>query len=355
MEKMHLFDLGELPYQQSMLIFHTLARMNVEGLVLVSPKEPFISVGYFQNLEKEVDIEYCKKEGLPIFRREVGGGTVYLDKDQIFYHTIWNKDNPIFPKRVSDIYKFLSVPPIDTYEEFGIQTKFREVNDIVTTQGRKIAGLGGADIDDSMVFVGSMMMDFDYERMSKAIKVPDEKFRDKVFKTIEENVTTMKRELDRLPPRQMIIDELVKRYEGQIGKLTPVKLNDDIVQKMTELAVWFSSPEFMYRKTPSIPKGVKIREGVELIYEMYKAQGGLIRSAQEVQDNRLNDIDISGDFSLYPKRELGELESALKGTDREKSDITATVQEFYEESEVETPGVKPKDITKAIMGAESDD
>jgi len=355
MGKMHLFDLGELPYQQSMLIFHTLARMNVEGLVLVSPKEPFISIGYFQDLEKEVDVEYCKKEGLPIFRREVGGGTVYLDKNQIFYHTIWNKDNPIFPKRVSDIYKYLSIPPIDTYEEFGIQTKFREVNDIVTTQGRKIAGLGGADIDDSMVFVGSMMMDFDYERMSKAIRVPDEKFRDKVFKTIEENVTTMKREMDRLPPRQMIIDELVKRYEGQLGKLTPVKLNDDIIHKMTELAKWFNSPEFMYRKTPRIPKGIKIREGVELIYEMYKAQGGLIRSAQEVRENTLDGIEISGDFSLFPKSELEGLQASLKGSEREKSDITSTIEEFYEVTEVETPGVKPKDITKAIIGAGSDD
>jgi lipoate-protein ligase A len=37
-----------------------------------------------------------------------------------------------------------------------------------------------------MVFVGSIILDFDYERMTRAIKVPDEKFRDKVFKTMKE-------------------------------------------------------------------------------------------------------------------------------------------------------------------------
>ena len=37
---MFLFDLGKLPEQQSMLIFHALARMGVEALVIVSPKTP---------------------------------------------------------------------------------------------------------------------------------------------------------------------------------------------------------------------------------------------------------------------------------------------------------------------------
>jgi peroxiredoxin family protein len=141
----YLFDLGERPWYQSMLIFHALARMNIEALVLVSPKTPYISVGYFQDVNQEVSLDYCKKENLPIIRREVGGGTVYLDRNQIFYHIIWNKDNKEFPKKISDIYKYLSTPPIETYGEFGIETKFREINDIITSKSQKIAGLGGAE------------------------------------------------------------------------------------------------------------------------------------------------------------------------------------------------------------------
>lgn len=85
---MYLFDLGERPWDESMLIFHALSRMGIEALNVVSPKTPFISIGYFQDAKLEVDIEYCKKENLPIFRREVGGGTVYLDRNQIFYQVI---------------------------------------------------------------------------------------------------------------------------------------------------------------------------------------------------------------------------------------------------------------------------
>src|SRR4030042_4055037 len=287
---MYLLDLGERPWEQSMLIFHTLARMGIEAVDIVWPHSPFISIGYFQDAKKEVDINYCRKKGLPIFRREVGGGTVYLDRNQIFYHVIWNKDNPNFPGRIKDIYEYLSIPPIETYEEFGIDVKFREVNDIVTSKGKKIAGLRGADIENSMVFVGSIILDFDYETMAHAIKVPDEKFRDKIFKTMEEYITNMKKEIGQAPPHEEIKKVLIKKYEKLFGKLKPLQLSEEIIQKMTELAKWFNSPEFFYRKTPRIPHGVKIKEGIEILYSTYKAQGGIVRTAQEVKNTRFKEI-----------------------------------------------------------------
>ncbi|NIS59955.1 MAG: lipoate--protein ligase family protein [Proteobacteria bacterium] len=345
---MYLFDLGERPWEQSMLIFHALARMGVEALDIVFPATPFISIGYFQDAEQEVDLEYCKRHGLPIIRREVGGGTVYLDRNQIFYHVVWNRNNPHFPRRISEIYQYLAGPPVETYGEFGIKAEFREVNDIVTAEGRKIAGLGGADIADSMAFVGSVILDFDYDKMAHAIKAPDEKFRDKVYKTMKENVSTMKRELGRIPPGREIISVLREKFEKVLGKLEPVDLNDEIISKMTELALWFNSPEFLFKKAPRIPKGVKIKEGIEILYGMYKAKGGLIRTAQEVERRTLKDLSISGDFTFYPKEELSGLEDTLKETEREEKELTAKIEEFYEKTRVQTPGVEPQDITKAI-------
>ncbi|MCJ7642054.1 MAG: hypothetical protein MUO29_09205, partial [Desulfobacterales bacterium] len=95
---MLVFDLGKLPGQQSMLIFHTLARLGIEALVMVSPQSPLVSIGYFQDADKEVDLRYCGQSGIPFMRREVGGGATYLDENQIFYQLIWRKDNPKFPK-----------------------------------------------------------------------------------------------------------------------------------------------------------------------------------------------------------------------------------------------------------------
>jgi lipoate-protein ligase A len=309
---MLFFDLGKLPGQQSMLIFHALARMGIEGLIIVSPKIPIVSIGYFQDALQEVDLQYCKESGIPYMRREVGGGTTYLDENQIFYQLIWKRDNPKFSKAIDKIYPWFSQAPIETYRNFGIQAEFRAVNDIITRRGRKIAGEGGGNIGDCMVFVGGILLDFDYQAMSRILKVPDEKFRDKVYKTMEENLTTMKRELGRVPRREEVISVLKERFEKRVGKLDDASLTPEIIEKMNQLEFWMTSEEFLLKKTPRIPNGVKIREGVEVLYGLHKAKGGLIRTAEEISEGEIEDINISGDFTFFPKERLAGLEASLE-------------------------------------------
>ena len=348
---MYLFDLGKLPGQQSMLIFHALARMGVEALVIVSPKSPLASIGYFQDTDKEIDLDFCSRVQIPVMRREVGGGTTYLDENQIFYQVIWKRGNPNLPKGMKRIFLELSHPACETYREFGIDASFRPENDIITRNGKKISGEGGGDIGGCMVFVGGILMDFDYDTMSKVIKVPDEKFRDKIFKTMEENVTTMKRELGQLPPRQEIIKVLVETFEKQLGKLERARLDHTTIDKMMELERWMTSHPFLFKKTPRMPEGVKIREGVEILYGIYKARGGIIRTVDEVEENVLKELAISGDFHFYPKEDLMNLEKSLKTTDFKEKPIVSKIDEFYEKQKVEVPGVEPEDITQAILGA----
>ena len=58
-----------------------------------------------------------------------------------------------------------------------------------------LSGTGAGEIGDCIVFVGNLILDFDYDTMSKVLKIPDEKFRDKIKKTIEDNLSTIRREL----------------------------------------------------------------------------------------------------------------------------------------------------------------
>ena len=348
-EGMLLFDLGKMPGQQSMLIFHALARMGIEAIVIVSPKVPLVSIGYFQDAEQEVDLQYCRESRIPFMRREVGGGATYLDENQIFYQLIWKKDNPKFPKAIDEIYPWFSQAPVETYEAFGIKAEFRVINDIITDGGRKIAGEGGGNIGDCMVFVGGILLDFDYQAMSRVLKVPDEKFRDKVYKTMKENLTTMKRELGMIPLREEVVAVLKEKFEKRVGKTTPTFLNSEILKKMKHLEPWMTSEEFLLKKTPRIPTGVKIREGVEVVYGLHKAKGGLIRTAEAISEERIEDIMISGDFTFFPKEQLAGLEESLKKVSLEEEIITECVESYYEEKKIESPGVESKDISQTIL------
>lgn len=349
---MNLIKLDKLPGQDSMLIFHVLARIGYEGLVIVSPAQPLASVGYFQDAEKEIDLDFCKNEGIPVMRREVGGGATYLDGNQIFYQMIWNKKNSKFPTNIKKIFELLSQPACETYRKFGINASFRAENDIITDKGKKIAGEGGGDIGDSMVFVGGILLDFNYRTISKVLNVPDEKFRDKIYKSMEENLTTMKRELGEIPPREDIKRVLVESFEKRTGKLEPVNLDDEAIRKMRELEQIFTSNEFLFKKTPRMPQGVKIKEGIDILYGLYKAKGGLIRTAEEIENKkRIRDIVVSGDFNLFPKNGLSEVEDTLKNKDFDAEIIKKEIEKVYDKKNIESPGVEPEDFAKTIVDA----
>ncbi|MGQ9631293.1 MAG: lipoate--protein ligase [bacterium] len=346
---MRLYDLGKLSGQGSMLTFHALARLNIEALILVSPKEPIVSIGYFQEIDKVIDWEYCKSRGISVMRREIGGGATYLDENQIFYQVVLKRDNPMAPPSIMDRYVKFSKAPIEAYRRFGIEAQFRPINDIVTKEGRKIAGEGGGDIGDCIAFVGGILLDFDYDAMSKILRVPDEKFRDKVYKSIEENLTTMRRELGYTPDREKVKAVLAEEFEKVLGNLEPAELDDPILAKMKELEQEFMSDAHMYRKGRSPYARVKIAEGVEVFQGTYKARGGLITTTVEVKDGRIKDAVISGDFTFTPKDKLAELERYLIGSELSEDVLSKKIKHFYESNGVQSPGVACEEIAATLV------
>lgn len=350
---MYLFRLGRMPRLLSMVIFHQLAREGVEALVIVSPEKPIISIGYFQDAFQEVDLDFLKTSGLPLFRREVGGGTTYLDENQIFYQVIYSRKNRKFPQTIKGAYELFSDPPCRAHEHFGIKARFREVNDLVTPEGKKIGGEGGADIGECMVFVGSMLMDFDYQTMSKVAKIPDEKWRDKVFKTLEENLTTMKRELGELPDRREVEEVLISEFKRVLGPLEKGELPPDFLRRAEALEKEMQKPEFLFGKRKPVVDSLKIKSGLNLIFGQHKSRGGLIRTVQEVEGppigGKIQDLSISGDFTLIPRLALTErLEKSLIGSKREKYELLPKVESFIESKEKEMPGVTAEDIVMAL-------
>ncbi|MAF32549.1 MAG: hypothetical protein CL941_01035 [Desulfobacter sp.] len=160
-----------------------LARLGRESLVLVSPASPYVCIGYHQDVTHEVDLNFCAANDIPVFRREVGGGAVYLDGDQLVFHVVFKEDNPVIPATKKAFYQKFLQPVVNVYRRIGIPAVYKPVNDIIVNT-RKISGTGVGEIGDSIVFVGNLILDFNYETMARILKVPDEKFRDKVQKTL---------------------------------------------------------------------------------------------------------------------------------------------------------------------------
>jgi len=344
---MKLYRLGTVSWQDSQLLYHALPRIGREGLILLSPGSPYVCIGYFQDAEQEVDLAYCREHGIPVFRREVGGGAVYLDGEQLFYQLVIHRDNPLVPPTREGFYRRFLQAPIRAYRALSIPAEYKPVNDIVAGT-RKISGNGVAEIGDYVVFVGNLIVDFDYEMMVRVLKVPDEKFRDKVHKTLRENLSTVRRELGFAPPRESLWDLLTEKFAEVLGSLEVETAVDAEWRAETDrLAGRMLTDEWLLRQgRPREGRAVTIRSGVQVIQRAYKAAGGLIRATVEVQEGVVASVSISGDFFFYPAERLADLEAALVGVPLER--IEETIVRFYAEQGVESPGVTAADFARVV-------
>lgn len=84
------------------------------------------------------------------------------------------------------------------------------------------------------------------------------------------------------------------------------------------------------------------------IYEK-KTKKGLIRVKVFLEDNKIKDITIEGDFFIYPEDKIWELEEYLKGTPIDENSIKEKVDEIMKD--VEFVGSNLSDLYEVIINA----
>jgi len=346
---MLLHDLGHVPWLDSQLIYHAQARIGLEALNILAPREPYVCIGFHQQLEEEVDLAYCRERGIPVFRREVGGGAVYLDGRQVFFQLVLSKENPLAQGEKAALYQRLLEPVARAYADLGVPARYRPVNDVITAAGRKISGTGAAEIGACLVLVGNLIADFDYDTMARVLRVPDEKYRDKVFQSMRENLSTLRRETGREYSWAELAAPLVRRFAEVLGPLEPAPVPEAVRAEARALAPRFLAEEWLLKKGRRFPHGreVRIASGVNVLQHVHKSPGGLLRATLVLKEGRLEQVALSGDFFCYPQNSVEELERRLTGAPLER---TGEVLEAFYATRVETPGVTVADWLE-VLGA----
>ncbi|MGE5074146.1 MAG: hypothetical protein ACM3MF_12015, partial [Anaerolineae bacterium] len=118
-----------------------------------------------------------------------------------------------------------------------------------------------------------------------------------------------------------------------------------------EIDARFTSDEWLFQKGRLQQQGVKIHEDVHVVESAFKAQGGLIRVIARLCDGRIDDVALSGDFTVLPSFALGALEQSVRGMKATPETLGTRLQEAYELMRIQSPGVTPSDFAKAIMNA----
>ncbi|HWR38424.1 MAG TPA: lipoate protein ligase C-terminal domain-containing protein [Patescibacteria group bacterium] len=305
---------------------------------------PCVLVGLHQNTFLEVNVPYCRQNGIEINRRITGGGSLYWGPMELGWEMYAAKDTPGIPRKIEALYRLLCEAVVLGLHSFGISAAYRPVNDI-EAGGQKIAGTGGTELAGSFVFQCSVLVDFPVAEMMRALRFPLEKLRDKAVKTMSERVTSVKAQIGFVPPVEQLKAAILGGLRTKLGyDFFPEDLNELEVDRLTAELPYFQSDDWIYGRDERLVNTIDCTAD-------YKAPGGLIRVQMRLDDalQVIKYVIISGDFFAYPARAVNDLETVLKNTPVSKERIRKKIMGFFADQEVEIPGVAAEDFVQAVL------
>jgi len=199
-------------------------------------KPPAVTIGYFQSIELEVDIGYCKKRSYDIIRRLTGGGAVFHDKE-LTYSIIVKEDSKLVSENILRSYEQLCAGIVYALKRLGIRAEFVPINDIVAEvddSKKKISGNAQTRRQGCILQHGTILLDVDVEEMFSILKVPDEKIKDKLIKNVKERVTSLSQVLGKELDEEKLKDALVKGFELELSIKTEPGILSDSEKKLAE-------------------------------------------------------------------------------------------------------------------------
>ncbi len=337
---------GERPHYENIaldeIMLHLRAQEKIPSTIrFLQFKPECVLIGYHQAVEQEIREEFTSKEGIEVGRRITGGGAIYFDETQIGWEIIAHRSELGDPD-YETLTARICTAAAKALRKLGIKAEFRPRNDI-EVEGRKISGTGGVFEGKAFLYQGTVLVDFNVERMLKSLQIPVEKLTSKGIKAAEDRVTWLKRELGFIPEKEIVFKAFVEAFEEEFGiKSEWGDLTEEELKLLREKKDYFRSKDWIYhvKKAP---------DSSEVLFGIYRCTGGTFRVSAKVdiEKNLLQQVVVNGDLFINPKRLIYDLESFLKDTPI--SEVEKRIRDFFKRSKFESVNLTVEDFVEAIL------
>jgi lipoate---protein ligase len=308
-----LIDLGPAPFWQTQAVYHAVAGLMHAGtpdtIILTSPRTPYLCLGYHDVYDAVLDRAAVVQRGLPVLRRRVGGGTTYLDADQVFYQCVFHHRR--VPAVFDAVYAYMLAAPLAALRRLGLEARLRDTVELEVA-GRRIAGVGGGRIGEAAVVVGNLLLDFDYQTMAQVWRAPWPSFRELAAAALYDHVTTLRRMLDPISIEtiQRLLSEEFARALGrplQRGALTRSE-----VRAARKLGARMAAPAYLDLHTDraGAARPLKIAGGVCIHAVEVELAGRVVHASLRVCDEMIVDARLES----APPLDWRAVEIALHGS-----------------------------------------
>ncbi|WP_049365494.1 lipoate--protein ligase family protein [Staphylococcus epidermidis] len=229
-----------------------------------------LSIGYFQRLQKEIDIDKVKEKGYGLVRRQTGGRGVLHDIE-LTYSVIVPESHPNMPSTVTEAYKIISQGLLEGFKNLGFETYFaiprsKEERDKLkqprssvcfdapswyelVVEGRKIAGSAQTRQKGVILQHGSILQDIDIDDLFDMFKFKNERLKAKM----KENFVQKAVAINDISNQHITLNEMENAFEAGFKKglnidFKPLELTEKQLEEVQELEDKYRSEAWMYRK-----------------------------------------------------------------------------------------------------------
>ncbi|THG88484.1 octanoyltransferase [Alkalihalobacillus alcalophilus ATCC 27647 = CGMCC 1.3604] len=230
-----------------------------------------LSIGYFQKVEKEINMDAVKEYGYGFVRRPTGGRGVLHDKE-LTYSVIVSEQHPEMPPTVTEAYRVISEGILEGFRTVGLDAYFAvprtdEEKEALknprsavcfdapswyelVVEGRKVAGSAQTRQKGVILQHGSIILDVDEDRLFDLFKYSSERLRERMQRNFKNKAVA----INALREENLTIEEAVDAFKLGFEKGLNIHLEEYTLSEEEEAHVnriakeRYESDEWNFRK-----------------------------------------------------------------------------------------------------------
>lgn len=194
---------------------------------------PAVSIGRFQQIDRDIDLSACRKSSVDIVRRPTGGKAVYHGHD-LTYAVVGREQQEGLPADILGTYRVISGCLIRGLRELGIEARMaengRKLPEMsaeaacfsapsryeLLVKGRKICGSAQLRSHGAFLQHGSLLLDFD-PRQASEILLPRQDARDRQITHLRGSVTSLRGQGVSFPDMETLCRIMKSGFEAVLG------------------------------------------------------------------------------------------------------------------------------------------
>lgn len=255
--------------------------------------EPTVIYGRNQDMDTELNREYCDAHGIQYYRRKSGGGCVYSDRDNIMTSYIAPSVN------VTSTFAHYTALLAQALCALGLDAAPTGRNDVLIGD-RKVAGCAFYHVPGRSIAHGTMLYATNMEHMLNAITPSRSKLESKQVQSVQSRITTISEHLPRLSLSEFR-SYLIRSVTDSEIVLTPEQIDE-----VRRIEAAYYRPEWLSGRKHAA-KGRRVQASVRI-----EGCGTLRLRLQLDAEGIITDAELGGDF--FPLADLAGLLDPLLGS-----------------------------------------